>query len=269
MKLLFEDSDTEGHARASISKEKLANVQLHVPQLSIGDLTPTQTLRGFRSQPQLNSDQKRRRRFSFEPGEDHLRAWKEESTANEISRSPHHLSASNPSLSRDSPGTSAPSTPNGWIQSHDTSNLESHSASKIPSPLQAFGNVRRKTSISSLKSTTARSKDGRNNSRSSILTAYRDDQNSKLRPTSSSRGSSRTTSHRTRTSSSTKNHARSIHGHHSVDDKSPEHANHRRTSQGGSPARGNAKPSVADQASPANRKVGALGHVKDKPSDCG
>ncbi|KAH7394172.1 hypothetical protein DE146DRAFT_616588 [Phaeosphaeria sp. MPI-PUGE-AT-0046c] len=272
MTLLFEDSDSDGQVhdiKASLSKQTSTNRRTCFPPRSNGYITPKQTLQIFQSQPELNSDQKRRRHFSFEPGEDHLQALKGELIAIEHPQLSSHLAAGTSSLSCDSASTRAPSTPNSLVPSHDTSDLESHSASKIPSPLQAFGNVRRETSIASLKSTMTRSNDGRHDSRSSILTAYRDDQNSKLRPASSSRSSSCTTSHGARIPPSTKDRSRGIRCLDSVDQQSTEYKNHTKMPRGGSSAESNAETSTADVAPLATYTMGALGFDKDKSSGRG
>lgn len=252
MTLLCEDNESDSSSQAievSVPERKPRNTRTYYPQSPSGYTTPKQALRRFQSQPQLNSDQKRRRHFSFEPGEDHLQALKEELITNEVPHSPSHLSPWTSSLPHESMVNSTPSTPNGLTPSQDSSTQHSQSASKIPSPLQAFGNVRRETSVSSLRSTMARSIDGRHNSRSSILTAYRDDQANRSRQKSSSRSSSCTTSHGRRLSPSTRGRIRNIRGLSSGEGQSSEHTHHGGTSQGDSPGKGNTKSSTVDASS--------------------
>ncbi|KAH7095224.1 hypothetical protein FB567DRAFT_23264 [Paraphoma chrysanthemicola] len=143
------------------------------------DETPRRTLRRFQSQPQLTSDQKRRRHFSFDPGEDHLQALKEdfgdEHSDPSHSEAPQTLHAESPPRYPASPAqTLSPNT----------------SSSKIPSPVAPHGSLRQQSSLSSLKSSLVTTKDGRHNSPSSIRTAFRDMNGGVLRPSSSSRSSS-------------------------------------------------------------------------------
>ncbi|KAH7085572.1 hypothetical protein BKA63DRAFT_401670 [Paraphoma chrysanthemicola] len=153
-----------------------------VPDLQnpyIEDETPKRTLRRFQSQPQLTSDQKRRRHFSFDPGEDHLQALKEdfgdEHSDLSHSKAPQTVNAESPPRYLASPAqTLTPHT----------------SSTKIPSPVAPHGSLRRQSPLSSLKCSLVTTKDGRHNSPSSIRTAFRDMNGGVLHLSSSSRSSS-------------------------------------------------------------------------------
>jgi hypothetical protein len=148
--------------------------------------TPNRHLRHVRSQPHLSSeDQRRRRHFSFEPGDDQLRALandidiyqSREDFQGTVSPELHHVfqSQSETPLSR-----------------CQTLSAEIQRPSKIPSPLHSppLGRVRREASVSSLQSVSFRPQlDGRRDSRSSIVTAIRESSGS-LGPQLVSRSSS-------------------------------------------------------------------------------
>jgi hypothetical protein len=146
---------------------------LSIEKVSNEEATPTRLLRKFQSQPHLNSE-KRRRHFSFEPGEDQLQALKEQFASEITVRSRHELTKPAPVVPQRADGESPEAA-----SPHEIQNL-----SKIPTPVQPFGSLRRETSVSSLGN------DGRHNSQSSILTAFRENQSGTLRPGTSSRSSS-------------------------------------------------------------------------------
>lgn len=163
----------------------LAHEAPSVQDSCIDEVTPKRTLRRFQSQPQLASDQKRRRHFSFEPGEDHLQALKEELTPVEGDQ----RSGSSASVRNALQNFDADPSP-GDLTSPYQSLSPNTPSSKIPSPVAPFGSLRRESSVSSLQSTLTSSKDRRHNSQSSIRTAFRENQGGGLRPCSSSRSSS-------------------------------------------------------------------------------
>jgi hypothetical protein len=171
MTLFSEPEPADSHTKPIQLSKSTDN--LSIEKVSNEEATPTRLLRKFQSQPHLNSE-KRRRHFSFEPGEDQLQALKEQFASEITVRSRHELTKPAPVVpqraDRESPEAASP---------HEIQNL-----SKIPTPVQPFGSLRRETSVSSLGN------DGRHNSQSSILTAFRENQSGTLRPGTSSRSSS-------------------------------------------------------------------------------
>ncbi|CAO2656214.1 Nn.00g050170.m01.CDS01 [Neocucurbitaria sp. VM-36] len=152
--------------------------------------TTSRTLRKFQSQPQLSSDQRRRRHFSFEPGDDQLEGHQEEIKLREA-------------RGQDSDSSAAETQPShrlhiSPLQSHLADSQSSSHAlfvdfqkpSKIPSPVQIMGRVRRENSASSLQSIYARPDNDRRDSRSSVATAFRESSSGSLRLNPESRGSS-------------------------------------------------------------------------------
>ena len=143
---------------------------------------PKRALRRFQSQPQLNTQHKHRRQFSFEPGaEEELRTYEDErhDRGSDDSDSPLVLHARRPAV--DSIMSSSSSL---------TLSADFCKPSKIPSPVQTLGRVRRENSASSLQSIYVRPHDSRHNSRNSVLTAFRDNSSGNLRPSPQSRRSS-------------------------------------------------------------------------------
>lgn len=228
-----------------------------------GDTTPQRTLRKFQSQPQLTSEKRRRRHFSFEPGEDQLQALNEEMKENDASRyydvptnsgSPRHLGHPHESNADLSPG--------GSTLSQSVTQQDSCSASKIPSPVHVYGSVRREGSVSSLQSARAKSADSRHNSLSSVLTAFRDSHSVNLRPSSSSRSSSFNTHRSAEMSPSSRDRPISTRVHSGVSSLSVDQQ--RPVSQGGSPAR-TIKPSKTSSLR-ASRTMGPLTQENDGPN---
>ncbi|KAF2641435.1 hypothetical protein P280DRAFT_313169 [Massarina eburnea CBS 473.64] len=128
-------------------------------------MTPNQKLRHAQSHPLLGSAYKRRRHFSFEPGDD----------------------LSYPKALVESSPESSPRyhTPGNEASIVNTTNPK---PSKIPSPAQrsAYGSARREGSVSSLQSIGGRfHQDDRRDSRSSILTAFRESSRGGLHPVNS------------------------------------------------------------------------------------
>jgi hypothetical protein len=150
--------------------------------------TPRHTLRKFQSQPQLSAPQKHRRQFSWEPGADHLEALTEEfgaldgetnESGSDDSDTPLLMRAQRPALDTQSIRSASSSQALGTDWSKP---------SKIPSPVQ--GRSRREGSASSSQSIYARPRDSRRESRSSVLTAFRENANGTIRPEHASRHSS-------------------------------------------------------------------------------
>jgi hypothetical protein len=156
--------------------------------LIMKESTPQRTLRRYQSQPQLSSDQKRRRHFSFEPGEDLLQASNEEFT--EADASPLYGNSSEMVTHPVINNLREANSPGGSTSTFSGTQQDPCSVSKIPSPVQVYGSVRREGSISSQRSVMAKLNDSRHNSQSSILTAFQDSQSANLRRSSSSRSSS-------------------------------------------------------------------------------
>jgi hypothetical protein len=153
-------------------------------------LTPTPTLGKNQSRPRVNPPQKHRRQFSFEMGDDYLLALEHglvsrqagglesNATDSETLRSADHgrFTAQQPSL------TSTPSS--------QTLSAEFSKPSKIPSPVQTLGRMRRENSMSSLRSTLGGPAENRRDSRSSTMTAFRENSTTNLRYSSTSRSNS-------------------------------------------------------------------------------
>ncbi|KAH8727268.1 hypothetical protein GQ44DRAFT_649771 [Phaeosphaeriaceae sp. PMI808] len=197
LKLLSAEGIINGEnadAQVSGSPPKPKVIEQRYQKAPVIEIIPKGVIRKFQSQPQLCSDKKRHRHFSFEPGEDSLLALEEDLTLDDMSQQHSDLSDSTsttPGISR-SVSIEAflgPLTSLCQVADHDP-----HSRSKIPSPIQALGSVRREPSI---KSILIQSSDGRHNSQSSILTAFRGDQNRKLCPNSNSRSGSFNNTHST------------------------------------------------------------------------
>jgi hypothetical protein len=188
--LLFLTTNEEDSRRIDLElrgdEEETLIVASSSPDEEMSEWTPIHHLRRIQSQPHLSyDDQRRRRHFSFETGDDQVEAlensidiYQSQETAQEtVSPEFHHTfeSQSEASLTR-----------------RQTLNAELQRYSKIPSPLRdhLFGRVRREISVSSIQSVsiTPQSID-RRDSRSSIVTAIRGSSR-RLRPQSASRGSS-------------------------------------------------------------------------------
>ncbi|KAH4221060.1 hypothetical protein HBI17_125340 [Parastagonospora nodorum] len=233
---------------------------------AIDDTTPQRTLRKFQSQPQLTSEKRRRRHFSFEPGEDQLLALNEEMRENDASRYYDvSMKSSGPQLLSHPHESNADPSPEVSIPWQSATQQDSHNASKIPSPVQVYGSVRREESISSLQSATAKSADSRHNSLSSVLTAFRDNHNVNLRPSSSSRSSSFNTQRSAEMSPSSRDRPVSTRAPSGVSILSADHQ--RPVSQGGNPAR-TIRPSKTSSLR-ASRTMGPLTQENDEPDQSG
>lgn len=161
-------------------------------QYSADDRTPRPPLRRPQSQSYQTLDQKRRRHFSFEPGDDQLQELENDLRTLE---SPSQTDSTDSKLS-----TSADyqlSDENLQSSDDDSSSLilslgaDVLRPSMIPSPVQMVGRVRRENSMSSLKSTINKNaKDSCHNSRASIQTAFREASSSHVSTRSKSQSSS-------------------------------------------------------------------------------
>lgn len=140
--------------------------------------TPERAVRHASSRPQLGSSQKRRRHFSFEPGDDQAAALEEKFRAQETAG----LSSSD-------------ETETMFDQSRMSSLRSSSFQSKIPSPILRPGleNVRRERSDSSVRTALRRPDDERYDSRSSVFTAFRQDSSGSIQHVTQSRSSSELT----------------------------------------------------------------------------
>jgi len=147
---------------------------------------PNPRLRSFRSQPQLGSLQRRRRHFSFEPGDDQIPAFEDDVMMSKSPRT-HSLMCLVPS----GPGPDS-QMPSSSVKDQNL-NPDFQKPSKIPFPIQHPGVdiLRQGSSVASLPTTSGRQYNGeRRDSRSSVLTAFRHNSNSSLRSTSQSRSNS-------------------------------------------------------------------------------
>ncbi|KAF2869003.1 hypothetical protein BDV95DRAFT_108906 [Massariosphaeria phaeospora] len=159
--------------------------------------TPNRRVRRFHSHPLLCSDQRRRRHFSFEPGDDQPEALDGDSGSQQSTRPMFEDNSTSSELSL-SPGLHIKTQDE--VSSDDSKALtaEYQKPSKIPSPAQrpALGRVRREDSVSSLQSVSGRScLDDRRASKSSVLTAYRNNSQESMRPQMNSRSNSTETQH--------------------------------------------------------------------------
>ena len=140
-------------------------------------LLPTHPVRKYQLQPQLGSQQTHRRQFSFEPGADQLHALAEETR---VSDPDTHGSDSDDSAAPLLIKAVRPALDSRSIMSNLST--EFSRPSKIPSPVQSMGRMRREGSGSSLQSVYNKAQDSRRGSRSSVLTAFREDSGGNLRP---------------------------------------------------------------------------------------
>jgi hypothetical protein len=155
-----------------------------------GEISAVRTPQRFQSQPQLSS--KHRRHFSFDPGEDHLQALQEEQTPVAIKKRLGALPDSDPSDSAVFRDADARSPMRGLQSSSQVSvsSIDSNKRSKIPTPALPLGRVRRENSASSSQSVLTIPSNERRDSRSSVLTAFRNSSTGNLQPSTSSRSSS-------------------------------------------------------------------------------
>ncbi|CAE7175839.1 hypothetical protein HRS9139_03455 [Pyrenophora teres f. teres] len=158
----------------------LAQKENVVPTKAQGEqvmTTATHSVRKYQSQPQLSSQQSHRRQFSFEPGADQLHALAEEARMCDFDR---HGSDSDDSAAPLLVRAARPALDSQSIMSNLSA--EFSKPSKIPSPVQTVGRMRREGSGSSLQSIYSRPQESRRGSRSSVLTAFRENSSGNLRP---------------------------------------------------------------------------------------
>lgn len=175
------DNQTE-NVEMSDTEQKSTDKDSSFRNQYIEKVTSSCTLQRFQSQLQLTLDQQNRRHFSFEPGEDYLQASNENLVMADALQPYDDSSESTSSVSGDLCRVNIESPLRGVTSPYHISNFDTYNVSKIPSPVQVFGSVRRETSFSSLRSTLARTNDGRHDSQSSVLTAYRKSYTGNLRP---------------------------------------------------------------------------------------
>jgi hypothetical protein len=226
------------------------------------EATPRQCARRSQSRSQLRSDEKARRHFSFEPGEDRFQALKEDLATSDASELRDDTSiATTPSVCRDTRDASVVTPPEIFASPYHIPNHDVYNQSKIPSPVQACGSARRQTSISSLQSIMTKSNDGRHSSYSSIQTTIN------LRPGSSSRSSSFNNLRSTDASSpSSKDRLGSVRVRNSVASLTSDRGSYKAVSPGDSPARSFAK---SPRSGPSPRTIlnkGMHAQENDEPS---
>jgi hypothetical protein len=221
------------------------------PKFSYADdnTTPTRGLRRFQSQPLLSSTHQHRRNFSFDPGQDQLQALQEELTPVAAKRSYGGISTSETSASGDT--REPPRSPLRGLKSSSqvsVSSQDSNKPSKIPSPALPYGRIRRENSASSLQSVFTRLNDERSDSRTSNLTAFRENSTGNLRTVSSSRSSSFQNLRTAEVSPSLTAQTSSNRTRHSVADlavaRAPDQANQTTTRKAGSPGKNTAGSSL-------------------------
>lgn len=157
------------------------------------DLTPRPPLRKSEYQSQQRPDQRRRRHFSFEPGDDQVRQL-EDGVKSYDSLSRTDSTDSESSLSS---AAAFRTFTEGSLADNDSTPLlpslgeDLPKPSLIPSPVQTVGRVRRENSMSSLQSVFVKNiQDNRHSSRTSIQTAFREGSNANESMESKSRSSS-------------------------------------------------------------------------------
>ncbi|CAN9084261.1 unnamed protein product [Alternaria sp. RS040] len=160
------------------------------PQYPDTSFAPRHNLRKFQSQPHLSTPQRHCRHFSFEPGADQLEALAEDfgaldgetnESGSDDSDTPLLMRAERPALDTHSIRPTSSSQNLG---------ADLAKPSKIPSPVQTMGRSRREDSASSLQSVYARRQDSRRESRSSVITVFREHPSGNGRPEPQSRHSS-------------------------------------------------------------------------------
>lgn len=123
-------------------------------------LTPRQTLRRYRSQPQSGSYRKYHRHFSFEPGDDQLQTLEEELKPHKAKGKYGQLIGSNtPPVHGHRPSLQSQVVDS--ILPLQTLAADFQKPSKIPSPVQTMGRLRGENSTSSLHLFSAKSNEDR------------------------------------------------------------------------------------------------------------
>lgn len=186
-----------GHAKKSESGASVHTDETGVHEtqedekMPINDLTPRPPLRETSSWLRQRPDQKRRRHFSFETGDDMERQLEAESSLF------GSLPKSQSTGSQWSSALDFPTFAQCSSADHDSGPLlaslgeDLPKPSMIPSPVQTVGRVRRESSMSSLQSVFIKNiQDDRHNSRTSIQTAFREASSASASIKSKSRNSS-------------------------------------------------------------------------------
>lgn len=156
------------------------------------DVAQRNPMQRLQSQSELGSIYQRSRNFSFEAGQDYLQALGKD--LGSTIREERHVSLSRPRFSTPEGNQDMNlEMPFGEFATGETSLPYANKSSKIPSPVQPLGRVRRENSASSSHSIIVRKNEEQRNSRSSVLTAFRDKLPENLHPVSRSRSSSRLT----------------------------------------------------------------------------
>lgn len=131
----------------------------------------TSILRKIQSQPQLRTGESSHRRFSFDPGEDKLRIPE----SSRYGLPGQMLSFHRDTLSRSSTDSKFTVVDDKTQSTPQTLTVDTPRPSKIPSPVQTLGRVRRENSTSSLQTVYARSQIGQSFARASILNVTQDE----------------------------------------------------------------------------------------------
>ena len=159
---------------------------------SADDVTPRPPLQKPRSQSYQELDQKRRRHFSFEPGDDRVRET-------EADLKPYDSLSQTDSTDSESSSSAVFRLFDEGLRAGDGGSIPLLASlrtdiprpSMIPSPVQTMGRVRRENSMSSLQSLFAKNvQDDRRSSRTSIQTAFREVSSANASIKSKSRSSS-------------------------------------------------------------------------------
>ncbi|KAF2629934.1 hypothetical protein BU25DRAFT_485025 [Macroventuria anomochaeta] len=156
------------------------------------DVTPRPPFRKPRPHSYQELDQKRRRHFSFEPGDDQMREL-------EADLKSYDSLSQTDSTDSESSSSSAFRLFDDGLQTGDDDSIPLLSSlgadfpkpSMIPSPVQTVGRMRRENSMSSLQSVFVKNiRDDRHNSRTSVQTAFREAASANASIKSKSRSSS-------------------------------------------------------------------------------
>jgi hypothetical protein len=170
-----EDGDT---AHTAINLGDNANVDVIKDGVDIDpNLTATHSLRRSRSQPPLKSERRRRRHFSFEPGDDDMEKYDSELVS-------HRTRSSTSSDDVAATASSHQGSVTKQLEPQLSSDLQK--PTKIPSPMQRprLGSIRRDGLLPDMQ------QDNRRTSSSSVLTAIRKNSSGSATPGSRSKNTS-------------------------------------------------------------------------------
>ena len=173
------------------NKDTRSPVAEEYSRVHVDDVTPRPPQRRLQSHSQQGLDQKCRRHFSFEPGDDQMRKLEVDLKAYDA------LSQTGSTDSESSWSGLQPFLDGYEIEGGDMISLlpspiaEVPKPSMIPSPVQTIGRIRRENSTSSLQSVFVKNaKDDRHDSRTSIQTAFRETSSANASTKSKSRSNS-------------------------------------------------------------------------------